>query len=98
MLAAKSDWLDTSEDIHDVVSFYKTQLPTWGKLLEALAGFVDNREVLQRIRSAPLHWPIWNRSATTRRLMAEIPAHRRADQRPSKASMNPPPRSNVSVR
>jgi hypothetical protein len=29
MLAAKSDWLDTSEDIHDVVSFYKTQLPTW---------------------------------------------------------------------
>ena len=48
MLAAKSDWLDTSEDIHDVVSFYKTQLPTWNKLLEALAGFVDNREVLQK--------------------------------------------------
>ncbi len=48
MLAAKSDWLDTSEDIHDVVSFYKTQLPTWSKLLEALAGFVDNREVLQK--------------------------------------------------
>jgi hypothetical protein len=48
MLAAKSDWLDTSEDIHDVVSFYKTQLPTWGKLLEGLAGFVDNREVLQK--------------------------------------------------
>lgn len=37
-----------SEDIHDVVSFYKTQLPTWSKLLEALAGFVDNREVLQK--------------------------------------------------
>lgn len=48
MLVAKSDWLDTSEDIHDVVSFYKTQLPTWNKLLEALAGFVDNREVLQK--------------------------------------------------
>ena len=48
MLAAKSDWLETSEDIHDVVSFYKTQLPTWSKLLEALAGFVDNREVLQK--------------------------------------------------
>ena len=48
MLAAKSDWLDTSEDIHDVVSFYKTQLPTWSKLLEALAGFADNREVLQK--------------------------------------------------
>ena len=46
MLAAKNDWLDTSEDIHDVVSFYKTQLPTWRKLLEALNGFGDNREVL----------------------------------------------------
>jgi hypothetical protein len=48
MLAAKNDWLDTSEDIHDVVSFYKTQLPTWSKLLEALTGFADNREVLQK--------------------------------------------------
>jgi hypothetical protein len=46
MLAAKNDWLDTSEDIHDVVSFYKTQLPTWRKLLEALTGFGDNRDVL----------------------------------------------------
>jgi len=49
MLSAKSTWLDTSDDIHDVVSFYKTQLPTWRKLLEALAGFADNREVLQKI-------------------------------------------------
>jgi hypothetical protein len=48
LLSAKSDWLDTSEDIHDVVSFYKTQLPTWRKLLEALSGFADNRDVLQR--------------------------------------------------
>ncbi|MFZ4537681.1 BREX system P-loop protein BrxC [Propionivibrio sp.] len=48
MLAARNDWLDASEDINDVVSFYKTQLPTWSKLLEALAGFVDNREVLQK--------------------------------------------------
>jgi hypothetical protein len=46
MLAAKNDWLDASEDIHDVVSFYKTQLPTWRKLLEALTGFGDNRDVL----------------------------------------------------
>jgi hypothetical protein len=48
LLSAKSDWLDTSEDIHDVVSFYKTQLPTWRRLLEALSGFADNRDVLQR--------------------------------------------------
>lgn len=46
MLAAKNDWLDTSEDIHDVVSFYKTQLPAWHKLLEALTGFGDNRDIL----------------------------------------------------
>lgn len=46
MLTAKNDWLDTSDDIHDVVSFYKTQLPTWRKLLEALTGFGDNRDVL----------------------------------------------------
>ena len=46
LLAAKTDWLDTSDDIHDVLSFYKTQLPTWRKLLEALTGFGDNRDVL----------------------------------------------------
>ena len=46
MLAAKNDWLDTSEDIHDVVSFYKTQLPAWYRLLEALTGFGDNRDLL----------------------------------------------------
>jgi hypothetical protein len=46
MLSGKNDWLDTGDDIHDVVSFYKTQLPTWRKLLEALTGFGDNRDVL----------------------------------------------------
>jgi hypothetical protein len=40
--------ISTHSPIHDVVSFYKTQLPTWSKLLEALAAFVDNREVLQK--------------------------------------------------
>jgi hypothetical protein len=46
MLTAKNDWIDTSDDIHDVMSFYKTQLPTWRKLLEALTSFGDNRDVL----------------------------------------------------
>lgn len=46
MLSGKNDWLDTGDDIHDVLSFYKTQLPTWRKLLEALTGFGDNRDVL----------------------------------------------------
>ena len=48
MLAARTDWLDTSDDIHDVVSFYKTQLPTWRKLLDALAEFAENRDILQK--------------------------------------------------
>jgi hypothetical protein len=46
MLEAKADWLDTGDDIADVVSFYKTQLPTWHKLLDALTGFGDNRDIL----------------------------------------------------
>ena len=46
MLEAKKDWLDASEDAHDVTSFYKTQLPTWKRLLVALAAFADNREIL----------------------------------------------------
>lgn len=48
MLVAKNDWLDASEDSHDVVSFYKTQLPTWSKMLEALSVFGENRDVLQK--------------------------------------------------
>ena len=48
MLEARNDWRDVSEDIHDVVSFYGTQLPTWSKLLDALSGFVDNRGELQK--------------------------------------------------
>lgn len=46
MLTAKDDWLDNSDDIADVLSFYKTQLPTWQKLLDALTGFGDNRDIL----------------------------------------------------
>lgn len=48
MLAARNDWLDASDDVHDVVSFYKTQLPTWSKMLDALADFAENRDVLQK--------------------------------------------------
>jgi hypothetical protein len=48
MLAGRTDWLDTSEYIHDVVSFYKTQLPTWRKLLDALAEFAENHDILQK--------------------------------------------------
>ena len=46
MLTAKDKWLENSDDIADVLSFYKTQLPTWQKLLDALTGFGDNRDIL----------------------------------------------------
>ncbi len=46
MLEAKKDWLDATDDAHDVVSFYKSQLPTWKRLLAALTAFADNREIL----------------------------------------------------
>lgn len=45
---AKDDWLDLSDDIHDVISFYKTQIPTWRRLLQALERFEPNREALDK--------------------------------------------------
>ena len=48
LLASKDDWLDVSEDVHDLVNFYKTQISTWRKLLSGLDQFSDNREALNR--------------------------------------------------
>ena len=48
LLAAKDDWLDMSEDIHDLVNFYKTQISAWRKLLLGLDQFSDNREALNK--------------------------------------------------
>lgn len=46
LLTGKGDWLDTADDIHDVLSFYKTQIKTWSRMLEALEGFADNHDAL----------------------------------------------------
>lgn len=46
LLTGKDDWLDIAEDIHDVVSFYKTQVTTWRHMLDALDGFADNHDAL----------------------------------------------------
>lgn len=46
LLADKDGWLDVADEIHDVLSFYKTQVKTWQRLLEALTAFADNREAL----------------------------------------------------
>ena len=48
LLANKNDWLDLSDDFHDVSSFYKTQATTWQRMLDALKNFEDNREALQQ--------------------------------------------------
>ena len=52
LLAAKDDWQDTADDIHDLVSFYKTQITAWRKLLAALAQFADNAEALNKVPQA----------------------------------------------
>jgi hypothetical protein len=49
LLSAKDDWLDASEDIHDLVNFYKTQITAWRKLLDGLRAFADNREPLNKV-------------------------------------------------
>lgn len=51
MLAARNDWLDASDDIHDVGNFYKTQITTWRRMLESLAEFTENQEAL--LKDAP---------------------------------------------
>ena len=52
LLAAKDDWLDTADTIHDLVNFYKTQITAWRKLLAALGRFADNSEALKKVAQA----------------------------------------------
>ena len=52
LLSAKDDWLDASEDINDLVNFYKIQIAVWRKLLDGLQSFTDNREALDKFPQA----------------------------------------------
>jgi len=52
LLAAKNEWLDAADDIHDLVNFYKTQITTWRKLLDGLSAFESNREALTKVPQA----------------------------------------------
>lgn len=52
LLAAKKEWLDTAEDVHDLVNFYKTQITAWRKLLDGLRAFADNQQVLNKVPQA----------------------------------------------
>lgn len=48
LLENKNDWLDLSDDTHDVLSFYKTQAMVWARMLEAMTGFADNHTELAK--------------------------------------------------
>jgi hypothetical protein len=52
LLAAKNEWLDAADDIHDLVNFYKTQITAWRKLLDGLSAFESNREALCKVPQA----------------------------------------------
>ena len=52
LLSAKDEWLDTAEDINDLVNFYKTQITAWRKLLDGLRTFTDNLEALKKVPQA----------------------------------------------
>lgn len=52
LLTAKADWLDVADDIQDLVTFYKTQITAWRKLLDGLRGFADNRDALNKVPTA----------------------------------------------
>ena len=45
-MANKDAWLDAAEDIHDLISFYTTQIATWRRMLDALQRFEPNRPAL----------------------------------------------------
>ncbi|MDP1594025.1 MAG: BREX system P-loop protein BrxC [Gallionella sp.] len=46
ILTNKDQWLDAADDIHDLISFYTTQIATWRRMLDALQRFEPNRPAL----------------------------------------------------
>ncbi|MDB5823899.1 MAG: ATPase [Herminiimonas sp.] len=52
LLAAKGEWLETADDINDLVNFYKTQIIAWRKMLDGLSVFAANREALNKVPQA----------------------------------------------
>lgn len=52
LLAARNEWLDAADDIHDLVNFYKTQISAWRELLDGLNTFESNREALNKVPQA----------------------------------------------
>jgi hypothetical protein len=52
LVQARNDWRDLADDVHDVLGFYKNQVPVWSRLLDALASFSDNKEALLNVPEA----------------------------------------------
>ncbi|NVH77084.1 BREX system P-loop protein BrxC [Paraburkholderia sp. JPY432] len=52
LVQARNDWRDLADDVHDVLGFYKNQVPVWSRLLDALASFSDNKEALLNVQEA----------------------------------------------
>jgi hypothetical protein len=52
LIEKREDWRDLFEDIHDVTSFYKTQLQVWERMLVALEQFSNNRDGLDKDAAA----------------------------------------------
>ncbi|MCA8001353.1 BREX system P-loop protein BrxC [Burkholderia metallica] len=48
MIDDRDVWRDLIDDSHDVLSFYKTQAPTWSRMLDALIGFGENHDALEK--------------------------------------------------
>lgn len=48
LLSSKDEWLDVGDDIHDLVSFYTSQLTTWRRMLDSLQRFEPNRPALSK--------------------------------------------------
>ncbi|MDD2720907.1 MAG: BREX system P-loop protein BrxC [Gallionella sp.] len=48
LLSAKDEWLDVGDDIHDLVSFYTSQLQIWRQMLESLQRFEPNLPALSK--------------------------------------------------
>ena len=48
----KDDFLDLSDDMHDLSDFYRNQLQTWETLRKAVAEFKPNQTILEKNEEA----------------------------------------------
>ena len=54
IVSDKDEWLDIADNTQEVLSFYKTQIAVWNKMLEAMVVLGDNRSELLRNEESKL--------------------------------------------